>query len=585
MSYKIFPRNLTARAAYRAVGNPSSTRLESGVGNCYPGLEYDHRNLDRRFFPGLVLEFVSQDDALAPDPARSGARLVSIVTSDPDLAGNSSPEAKALLAELNGPAGTALGTGTWFLDEIEQGGRRITLSALQPDGTAQPLDGLVVWRLVRCLEAGPVRIKLLRRAGASTDAGSVHPAEIELAGWRRKFVDPTTGVLSQAYEPGELSQSLCSPWQHDFRDCGCHYWASNHPDLVLAEDRLDEQELMSGLSADPSRAMTGIDWLRSDRARARAAAALGNRDLNRPLEMDHYEINQRWQELAIVLGGKETPSVYEPRSPNTANPFHTPDELAANIQRLAPLEHVLALEYLYAYYSVKSPAEAEADLVRWPTLKDDVTYIRHFIQLVAVGEMLHLRWANQLLWEMVEARLIKPGVYNPSLGVAETIPNSAAGPPRPRSLRSLTRASLADFVAVEMPSGTIEGQYARVTATLRLQDYPEGLFQLASRIVNDGTEHYQRFRDIGLILSQYPADSPPYLRAVTVGTEKNPQVKAAMNTYRAVLDDLRSAYTTGRIPDLHNIIDARRLMVELNTLADDLAAHGVGIPFFPSDAG
>ena len=141
----------------------------------------------------------------------------------------------------------------------------------------QPLDGLVVWRLVRCLEAGPVRIKLVRRAGASTDGGTVHPAEIELAGWRRKFVAPNTGVLSQAYEPGELSQSLCSPWQHDFRDCGCHYWASNHPDLVLAEDRLDEQELMSGLSADPSRAITRIDWLRSDRAVPEPPPALGNR--------------------------------------------------------------------------------------------------------------------------------------------------------------------------------------------------------------------------------------------------------------------------------------------------------------------
>ena len=44
---KIFPRNLTARAAHRVAGNPASTRLESGVGNCYPGLEFDHRNLDR----------------------------------------------------------------------------------------------------------------------------------------------------------------------------------------------------------------------------------------------------------------------------------------------------------------------------------------------------------------------------------------------------------------------------------------------------------------------------------------------------------------------------------------------------------
>ena len=28
-------------------GNPVTTRLEGGVGNCFPGLEFDHRNLDR----------------------------------------------------------------------------------------------------------------------------------------------------------------------------------------------------------------------------------------------------------------------------------------------------------------------------------------------------------------------------------------------------------------------------------------------------------------------------------------------------------------------------------------------------------
>ena len=66
MINKILPRNLTARAAYNVPGNPPSTRPESGVANCYPGLEYDHRNLDRRFFPGLVFEFVSQGDATAP---------------------------------------------------------------------------------------------------------------------------------------------------------------------------------------------------------------------------------------------------------------------------------------------------------------------------------------------------------------------------------------------------------------------------------------------------------------------------------------------------------------------------------------
>src|SRR5262245_6330297 len=44
---KIVPRNLTARAAI--FGNPAITRPEDAVGNCYPGLEIDVRNLDRRF--------------------------------------------------------------------------------------------------------------------------------------------------------------------------------------------------------------------------------------------------------------------------------------------------------------------------------------------------------------------------------------------------------------------------------------------------------------------------------------------------------------------------------------------------------
>ena len=83
MTEKIFPRNLTARAERRVTGNPDSTRLESGVANCFPGLEFDHRNLDRRFFPGLVFDFNSNSGPA--DLPRTGARLVQVDTGDPDL--------------------------------------------------------------------------------------------------------------------------------------------------------------------------------------------------------------------------------------------------------------------------------------------------------------------------------------------------------------------------------------------------------------------------------------------------------------------------------------------------------------------
>ena len=84
----IFPRNLTARAAYLVPGNPVITRPEDAVANCYPGLELDVRNLDRRFFPGLVFEFIARHDPSAPytEPMHYGAKLLFLdLYSDPDL--------------------------------------------------------------------------------------------------------------------------------------------------------------------------------------------------------------------------------------------------------------------------------------------------------------------------------------------------------------------------------------------------------------------------------------------------------------------------------------------------------------------
>src|SRR6266566_2018402 len=56
-SMKLFPRNLTARADTVVRGNPVTTRPESGVDNAWPGLEFDHRGMEKFFFPGLVFEF------------------------------------------------------------------------------------------------------------------------------------------------------------------------------------------------------------------------------------------------------------------------------------------------------------------------------------------------------------------------------------------------------------------------------------------------------------------------------------------------------------------------------------------------
>jgi hypothetical protein len=561
MISKIFPRNLTARAAVQVVGNPVTSRLESGVGNCFPGLEFDHRNLDRRFFVGLVFEFTDL-----------GVRLIQVNANDPDL------EEGPLHKMLTGDTGTRLGEGAWYLDVISQGGKSIPMSQ---DGAA--LDLMVAWRLVHSLEPGKVTLELKQRAQQAGER--VSSDTISLTGNRRTFVGPS-GVIGTVYAPGELTQSLCSPWMHDFRDCACFYWASNHPDIVLAEDPPGEPTIPTGAPDDPMLALTPIDWLRADRSSTAGAQDTG--DKNRPTQMDHYEINQRWQDLAIVLRGREIGGIYQPTRPESANPLASPDDLAEKLFELATLEHAVALEYLYGLFSLKDP-----DSVADKTLKGDLIFARHEILLVAVSEMRHLRWANQLIWTLENDGLLTKRV-GPSLGVATRIPVApdktrpaqlpqlkSSGETRPADLRPLQPDVLQDFISVEQPSGFLDGQYAQVLATLREQKYPDTLEQLAARIVADGMEHYSRFREIQVVLQKY-SKPDVYLRDMQRAPQGDADGQAAVGIYHQILDDLRASYTTGNMEDAAHIAEARSLMFELNDKAEKLASRGFGVPYFPA---
>jgi hypothetical protein len=52
----------------------------------------------------------------------------------------------------------------------------------------------------------------------------------------RKFFDKDTAVISEVLaSAGELTQGLCSPWQNDYRECSCYYWASSRPDYINVE--------------------------------------------------------------------------------------------------------------------------------------------------------------------------------------------------------------------------------------------------------------------------------------------------------------------------------------------------------------
>lgn len=576
MSNKIIARNLTAKAAYDVPGNPPSTRPESGVGNCYPGLEYDHRNLDRRFFPGLIIEYLSSDSS-AEGNARQGARLVAVDAADVDLR-NAEPQyrglALTLLSALQAASKALSAKGSqWYLFSIAQGGKTIDLPAAD-DGT--PIDGAVVWRIIRSLAPAPVTISLKRRDDPKA-------AVLSFEGWRKRFTDARTGVISLSLQPGELTQSLCSPWMHDFRDCACTYWASNHPDIVFAETPAGTGTLPSGQVADALLGTGRVDWLRADRAFPASSLATSSGSANLQLEMSHFEINQRWQDLAVVLENQEIGSTYVPRSRRRdhAQPYSSPAELRDALELLAGLEHLVILMYLYARYSVIHPDQArEGETGQWPTLIDDTEFLRHQLLDVAISEMQHLRWVNQLLAEIAATGIIPGWEYVPAVRPpALVIPAAGRMREQPAVLDPLGGKLIDLFIAIEEPSGYIDGRYARATATLLRPEYPRHLYEAASTIARDGESHFLKFRDIALVARAYGDTDPPYQRALKPGDPADPAVKSALDLYVKIVEGLFKGYAPGPVDNRKALADSRKIMFDLDQAAEALALKNVGVPY------
>lgn len=595
------PLNLTARAAlaYQVPGNPAISRPEDAVANCYPGLELDVRNFDRRFFPGMVFEFVARSDTGVPytQPQRYGARLAYLdLDEDPDLIAH--PD---LRSDLSRQAGR-LGEGDWYIEWIKQGGKHIVLREDRPGEAPQlPMDGLFVWRLVRGLEPDQVTIGLQRRYADSEAQPQDGDAVLAFTAKRRRFADERTGVISLAYKPGELLQSLCSPWQHDFRDCYCHYWASNHPDLVFGEVAPGEPSLPNGGSGAEGKATKRLDWLRADRTPQMAAAARNTFSRNRPFQFDHFEINDSWKRLSVVINDTEIGNVYVPRIAENATPFASTEELERRLRRdLAPLEMALSLEYLYAMSSLVS--EREARKAGGRLLADAVAFAREALLQTAISEMHHLRWVNELLWQLHTARSdgrLEPAPENPRfepvLEPARQIPTGHTdrhGQPimRRRGLRPLTRRTLQDFIDVEHPSGFIDGAYARVIATLRQPQYPPHLQQLAERIAAEGMEHAARFLDMRAAFrpfapaEQDPDKRPPYVRKLRLPEQDDAAVKQALGLHRKIVSGLGEAYRIAATGDRagmgKKVTEARNDMFELLQESEKLAERGIGVPYW-----
>jgi len=532
---KLIPRNAPALRKSReknptphlVAGNAVSTRLESGIGNCFPGLECDLRNLERRFFPFLEMDM--------PGAAISLAGV--------DVAGAVAARKKGEIpqAALNAYITLAAG-GDWQVETMAGtfgplGHLTLTIADLNIPSTGagrQPPDP---WTAVRLLTEGTDVRLVLRRMYLKKKMETV-----SLTGKRARYLGED-GALAAMFLPGELTQSLCSPWTHDFRDCACYYWASNHPDIALPP-------FPSKPTNDPEW-YKAVPWERRDRTADKLPKPATHED---PVELPYFEINRRWQVLNFVVERREQIAPYAQQD-FTGKPLANKTVLETNLRYAAGVELAVLQEYLAAAYSLKTGGLTGR-------MRDDVRAAHAEIMRIAIGEMRHLRAVNDVL-----ASLIGRPAYQPALGVATMIPGVTIGTYMPVKPRPLTHDALKSFINIEAPSESVDGVYADILATLEKMSDADNI-QAIRTVMAEGEDHYRTFLAIQEWLSPYEHEE--YLRVTDdISPPANDKENVALQAqYLALLNLLHEGYSIGMPQGAAALNTARNAMIGKNGIAD-----------------
>ncbi len=549
---KLQPRNASAlrrgqneRDAVRiVVGNAVSTRLESGVGNCFPGLECDLRNLERRFFPFLEIDVQQTATSLAEVVAVDLAGVQNAVKTR-----QLTKEMEAIYQEI---ARTISQSGSaWVIERITGtfgplGPLVLGATDLGPPGSGPNRRPPDAWTAIRLLTEGTEVQLVLRRQNQRRT----------VVGKRARYLDDN-GALASMFLPGELTQSLCSPWTHDFRDCGCFYWASNHPDIA-------KPPLPSPIPNVPE-VNSEVPWERADRGLRTLPAPATSES---PAELSHYEINSQWQTLNFVLDGRETVTPYEPGT-FVSEPFATKAELETNLRYAAGVELAVLHEYLAAAFSLKLTGLSTS-------LLEDVTAAHAELMRIAIGEMRHLRAVNDVLMSL---HVSVPFV--PALRVARNIPGNMPGTFRPVTPRPALPEVIQAFIEIEQPSRSVDGVYSRILATLE-RDGTHEQRQTVRSIMAEGEDHFETFRFIQEWLGNH--DPGDYLRRLNLAVPPpiNAQHTVLQQRYKALLEELFNGYRLGVPAGSTEINAARNSMLGVSGLegaAEAVAEAGFLVSF------
>ncbi|MBV8823950.1 MAG: hypothetical protein JO220_03015 [Hyphomicrobiales bacterium] len=581
LGYKIFPRNLTARAGYIVTGNPTNSRPEAGVDNCYPGLEFDQRNLDQRFFPGMTFYYHRAD----------GARLI---------------EAHA----STGLTPDDIANPPLYLWGMM--GRHLVTEVDPSTVSFQQQSGMEVWRRVHDLLPGLVAIMIgptpgLGISGPSTDelqaaykAASASGGTLSkvvrsvdgkvqyavFAGPRARYLDEQGVIDPHAYAPGDITKTMCAPWMYDFRDCYCFYWSSNKPDIVNVEyddEILRNVNFIRRLEHRVGRPPSDVDYYPN----------------RRDLELTYKNMVEGWsQKLPVVLNDTETPSAIGGIRRTVSPAAHqlNIDDVAIELAYLATVEHALTVEYLYAYYSLNPPTRSRdpnrardklSGMPAHPRIPGDETANRvaaaaDQIFAIATDEMRHFMWANlalKLLGAPSSTGRAEHIAEPPEPGKNRRKPLRGANISylnRPFELRPLDAATLEWFISVEAPSRHIneglDGMYVYILEALELRRHQVGcadrLIPMIKLIIDEGEGHWERFSRIKETLAGIPESV--YLRPLKATPPGQPQLQyldICDSYYGVLLDAISLSVSVGWEAQPKLTQAAIRLMENLDEMA------------------
>ena len=285
------PRNLSAQLHYVAAGNPISTRPVTSVSNCTPGLEFDFRAVWRRVFKGIELrEYDNLVVAMTPEakalhlPHLAGHRLLRV-------------NHRNMMTQAVGPSPADVDSQSVVLGSPAN---PFGIVPLEWSNSLADILHTNVGKKVKCyFTAKPVWLRQERWNDKAQ--GEYIVVELEV----RPFFEKDTAVIAAALaEPGELTQGLCSPWQNDYRECSCYYWASARPDYVNIEPTA-------------SGASKGDNWMQKERTGEYVA------DDYVDTRILHYDdLFSGWERhLKFELGGRDVP---DPEGTKPAAPIVPP---------------------------------------------------------------------------------------------------------------------------------------------------------------------------------------------------------------------------------------------------------------------